>query len=151
MGLLDRWTKKKEEEQLQKNSSVKTNDIVLPKKEKTEKIKVKTEEKKVEVKQLEKTGNGNAYKVLLKPLVTEKSAVMGSLNKYAFLVHKDTNKNEISKAVKAVYGVKPIAVNVINSQGRSVRFGRAMGRRSDFKKAIVTLAKGDTITVHEGV
>jgi len=54
-------------------------------------------------------------------------------------------------AVEELYGTKPERVNVINVQGKVMRFGRSMGRRSDFKKAIVTLPSGKTINLHEGV
>jgi large subunit ribosomal protein L23 len=73
------------------------------------------------------------------------------LNKYSFVVQKDANKNQIMQAVQELYGVKPVSVNMINVDGRRVRFGRSMGRRSDYKKAIVTLPKGKAITIHEGV
>ncbi|NIA18342.1 MAG: 50S ribosomal protein L23 [Actinobacteria bacterium] len=94
---------------------------------------------------------GNAYKVLVKPLVTEKASVMGTLNKYFFAVAIGANKIEIAKAVQDVYGVKPISVNIIRMQGKSVRHGRTMGKRKDWKKAIVTLKKGESIKVYEGV
>jgi large subunit ribosomal protein L23 len=57
----------------------------------------------------------------------------------------------IKRAVKELYGVMPARVTVAHVQGRYVRFGRSMGRRSDYKKAVVTLPKGSTITIHEGV
>ncbi|HSR88819.1 MAG TPA: 50S ribosomal protein L23 [Candidatus Udaeobacter sp.] len=92
-----------------------------------------------------------AFKVLVKPLVTEKSAVAESKNKYSFVVAKSANKDQIKKAIEEVYGVKPSNVNVANIEGRRVRFGRSMGRRSDYKKAIITLPQGKTIDIHTGV
>lgn len=92
-----------------------------------------------------------AYRLLVKPLVTEKAANAGVINKYIFTVSNDANKIEISKAIKEVYGVKPADVNVINVKGKKVRFGRTMGKRKDTRKAIVTLAKGESINIYEGV
>jgi large subunit ribosomal protein L23 len=89
--------------------------------------------------------------VLLRALVTEKSAIKQSENKYSFVVANSANKAVIKKAVEEVYGVKPLSVNVINAQGKAIRFGNHFGKRSDFRKAIVTLPKGKSIVIHEGV
>jgi len=99
------------------------------------------------------TGNkvSNAYKVLVKPLVTEKGANFATSNKYLFAVANDTNKVEIKKAIEDVYGIKPTDVNVMNVLGKTKRFGRIKGKRKDWKKAIVTLPEGKTINVYEGV
>lgn len=98
-----------------------------------------------------KVAFGNAYKILAKPLVTEKVSNLGALNKYVFAVALRTNKIEVAKAVREVYGVKPVSVNVIKMEGKKARYGRISGRRKDWKKAIVTLPKGETIKVYEGV
>ena len=66
-------------------------------------------------------------------------------------VGKTATKDAIKKAIKDVYGIKPRRVNVIHTDGKNVRFGRFKGRRSDYKKAIVTLPKGQKIEIHEGV
>jgi len=92
-----------------------------------------------------------AHRVLVRPLITEKAANFGVLNKYAFVVAGNSNKVEVAKAVQAVYGVKPVNVNIICVKGKAVARGRIKGRRSDLKKAIVTLKKGDTIQIYEGV
>lgn len=92
-----------------------------------------------------------AHRVLIRPLITEKAANLGTLNKYAFVVSDKANKIEVSKAVTAVYGVKPINVNIVCVKGKVVTRGRLKGRRSDLKKAIVTLKKGETIQIYEGV
>ena len=92
-----------------------------------------------------------AHRVLIRPLITEKAANLGTLNKYAFVVSDKANKIEVSKAVAAVYGVKPINVNIVCVKGKVVTRGRLKGRRSDLKKAIVTLKKGETIQIYEGV
>lgn len=92
-----------------------------------------------------------AHRVLVRPLITEKAANFGVLNKYAFVVTENSTKVEVAKAVLAVYGVKPVNVNIVCVKGKAVTRGRIKGRRSDFKKAIVTLKKGDTIQIYEGV
>ena len=95
--------------------------------------------------------NGRAYRVLLRPLITEKASNLGVLNKYFFAVADEANKIEISKAVFNVYGIKPIAVNVVSMQGKKTRNGKIKGKRKDWKKAIVTLPKGKSINLYEGV
>ncbi len=92
-----------------------------------------------------------AYRVLLKPLITEKAASLSSENKYVFAVAKSSNKIEITKAIFEVYGVKPKSVNIVIVKGKKVRHGRIIGKRKDWKKAIVTLPKGKTINIYEGV
>ncbi len=99
-----------------------------------------------------KLGAGKlAYKVIIKPLVTEKAAILQSQNKYGFVVAVWATKQQIRAAVNELYGVDARSVRVINVQGRRVRFGRNSGRRSDYKKALVTLKAGQSITIHEGV
>jgi len=93
-----------------------------------------------------------AYHVLLKPIISEKASRQQTTeNQYFFAVAKDTNKIEVAKAVKIAYGVTPLSVNIINSEGKSRRYGRYVGKRKDWKKAIVTLPKGKTIALYEGV
>ncbi|MFA6306955.1 MAG: 50S ribosomal protein L23 [Patescibacteria group bacterium] len=94
---------------------------------------------------------GNAYKIIMKPLVTEKVSGLGALNKYVFAVAKNANKIEVAKAIKEIYGIKPVGVNVIRMSGKKARYGRISGQRKDWKKAIITLPKGETIKVYEGV
>ncbi len=92
-----------------------------------------------------------AGRVLVRPLVTEKATNLMSAGQYAFVVSSRANKIDVAKAVRAAYGVEPLAVNVISVQGKRVSRGRIQGRRKDWKKAIVTLAKGQTIKLYEGV
>ncbi len=112
---------------------------------------VKKEVKKTDKKKDIKKIKGSAYRVLVKPLITEKVTELGELNKYGFEVSVKTNKTEIAKAIKEVYGVTPISVNIINMRGKRVRFGRTMGKKKDWKKAIITLKKGEKIEVYQGV
>jgi len=92
-----------------------------------------------------------AYKIVIKPLVTEKVSNLGAQNKYVFQVAARANKIDITKAINGIYGVKPIKVNIINLSGKKAGYGRITGRRKDWKKAIVTLPAGQTIKVYEGV
>jgi len=99
-----------------------------------------------------KTGKYSAAShLLVKPLVTEKATNLSAENKYIFVVENKANKIEVAKAIESVYGVKPISVNIIRSEGKRVSRGRIRGQRKDWKKAIVTLAKGETITIYEGI
>jgi len=102
-----------------------------------------------------KTGSNSrfegAFRVLAKPLVTEKATELVSQNKYTFVVAREANKIEVAKAVYAVYGVKPMSVNIVSMKGKAVTRGRIKGKRKDWKKAVVTLKKGESIKIYEGV
>jgi large subunit ribosomal protein L23 len=95
------------------------------------------------------------YDVLRRPIVTEKSSYQsGDLNQYAFEVHKKATKAQIKEAVEAMFDVSVLRVNVLNvppKRTRRARSRRLLVRRSSIKKAIVTLAPGQTIDVFEGV
>ncbi len=92
-----------------------------------------------------------AYRIVIKPLVTEKVSDLGAHNKYVFQVAAKANKISVAKAISVIYGVKPIKVNIINLSGKKAGYGRIKGRRKDWKKAIITLPAGQTIKVYEGV
>jgi large subunit ribosomal protein L23 len=92
------------------------------------------------------------YSVIKKPLVTEKSTIAREeANKYAFEVDRRANKIEIEKAVEKLFKVKVVTVRTMNMAGKKKKMGRIVGRKSDWKKAIVTLAPGQTIEVFEKV
>jgi len=103
------------------------------------------------LKKVNKHDTKEAYRVLIRPLITEKASFLKVENKYLFEVNKKTNKSEIKKAVYHVYGVWPTKVNIINLQGRDVRYGRTHGLTKAVKKAMVTLKQGDSIEIYEGV
>jgi large subunit ribosomal protein L23 len=106
-------------------------------------------EGKVEAK---KSSSGSAaYRVLLRPLVTEKGSHMGVENKYLFEVDYNTNKIEVAKAIQSAYGIKPVKVNMMKFDGKIIRRGRTEGRRKRWKKAIVTLPVGKSIQIYEGI
>lgn len=92
-----------------------------------------------------------AHEILIKPLVTEKATNLSTLNQYVFMVATSANKIEVAKAISAVYHVKPLSINLINVKGKKVTRGRIRGVRKDWKKAVVTLAAGQTIKMYEGV
>ncbi|NCU39513.1 50S ribosomal protein L23 [Candidatus Falkowbacteria bacterium] len=109
---------------------------------------------KTESKKGKKVANINfqgASKVLVRPLVTEKATNLAAESKYVFVVHADANKISVAKSIQAIYGVKPLDVNMVNMKGKQVARGRIKGKRKDWKKAIVTLKKGETIAIYEGV
>ena len=88
--------------------------------------------------------------IIKKPVITEKmTAISEKLNRYAFIVDKRANKLQIKKAVEDLYDVKVVAVNTMNYEGKSksryTKSGVITGKVSDTKKAIVTLAEGETI------
>ena len=91
------------------------------------------------------------YTILRHPVVTEKSSLGSQNGQITFAVSIDATKPEIKAAVEALYGVKVTAVNTLVRKGKARRFGGIMGRRSDGKKAMVTLAEGQTIDLAQQV
>jgi large subunit ribosomal protein L23 len=91
------------------------------------------------------------FDLLLKPVVTEKSTVGVENNQVTFKVALNATKPEIKEAVETVFGVKVNAVNTLRQQGKVKRFRGIVGKRPDYKKAIVTLAEGETIDITTGV
>jgi len=88
--------------------------------------------------------------ILISPLITEKStSQQNTSNSYTFKVSVNANKIEIRKAVETIFNVSVIDVNTINQRGKIKRMGRFAGKRADWKKAIVKLKTGDTITDFE--
>ena len=91
------------------------------------------------------------YDLIRKPIITEKSTILGEYGKYVFEVSPSSNKPSIKKAIEEIFGVKVKAVNVLNQKGKVKRFRGIIGRRSDVKKAIVTLEKDHTIDLAGGI
>ncbi len=88
--------------------------------------------------------------VLVRPLLTEKmTALRESANQVGFLVRADANRVQIKQAIESLLKVKVERVNVLNVRGKLKRLGRFAGRRSDWKKAIVTLKKGEKLELYE--
>ncbi len=87
---------------------------------------------------------------LLRPLITEKSTTgLATDNTYGFEVTVGANKHQIRTAIERFYGVDVVAVRTLVVRGKLKRFGRHAGKRSNWKKAYVTLAQGQTISVLE--
>jgi len=95
------------------------------------------------------------YDVLVRPLITEKSSYQsGSLNQYSFVVDGKASKTMVKDAVETLFDVDVVRVNIINApakRGRRARSRRLLVRRPAFKKAIITLAEGETLEIFEGV
>ncbi len=96
--------------------------------------------------------NLEMYKVIMRPLITEKSTLQkDNKNQLTFEVDKKVNKIEIGIAVEKLFNVKVLNVNTINMVGKKKRQGKNLGKKRDWKKAIVTLKEGDHIDFFEGV
>ncbi len=93
----------------------------------------------------------HTYQVIVRPLITEKATILAGDNKYCFEVDRRANKNQIREAVQVAFSVRVLKVNTLNVHGKMRRFGRNYTRTRDWKKAIVTLAEGDSIQLFEGV
>jgi len=93
----------------------------------------------------------NPRDIIIKPVVSEKSTELLSLNKYTFWTTKKANKTEIKRAVEELFKVKVLRVNTINAKGKKKRVRQIIGKTPDRKKAIVTLREGDKIEIFEGV
>ena len=87
--------------------------------------------------------------VILRPIVSEKSYAGLERNSYTFLVDPRANKTEIKEAIQAIWDVRVISVNTLNRRGKMKRRGYTKGKRPDQKRAIVTLAEGDSIEIFE--
>ena len=91
------------------------------------------------------------YDTLLAPVITEKATLLTEQNKVVFKVAKDATKDEIAAAVEELFKVKVVKVNTLIAKGKTKRFRGILGRRSDVKKAIVTLQAGQTIDISTGL
>ena len=91
------------------------------------------------------------YDVVLAPHITEKSTMLSEHNAVVFRVAPDASKPQIKAAVEALFNVKVTGVNTMVAKGKSKRWKGKPYQRSDFKKAIVTLAEGQSIDITEGV
>jgi len=93
----------------------------------------------------------NLYAVIKRPMITEKGTLHKELaNMVTFEVHPGANKKEIKAAVEAIFKVHVLKIRTLNQQGKIKRVGRKSGRKSDWKKAIVTLRPEDRIEFFEG-
>lgn len=100
-----------------------------------------------------KTNNVTAamYDTLVRPVITEKSMLSSEAGKVTFLVPLSASKEDVKAAVEAIFNVKVNKVNTIRQFGKTKRFRVYEGQRSDYKKALVTLADGQNIDVTTGI
>jgi large subunit ribosomal protein L23 len=91
------------------------------------------------------------YDVIVSPVVTEKSTLASESNQVVFNVARKATKPEIKAAVEALFGVKVTGVNTLLRKGKVKRFRGTIGRQSDVKKAVVTLAEGHAIDIATGL
>ncbi len=96
-------------------------------------------------------GEGRKFDVLLAPVITEKSTRGSEHNQVTFRVRLEATKPEIKVAVEKLFKVKVTGVNTVRQNGKIKRFRGLIGKRDDFKKAIVTLAEGQTIDITSGL
>jgi large subunit ribosomal protein L23 len=91
------------------------------------------------------------YQTILSPLVTEKATALSEQNQFVFRVAIDAAKPEIKASVEALFGVKVLDVNTLVVKGKTKRFKGRPGQRSDWKKAMVRLAEGQSIDLTTGL
>ena len=91
------------------------------------------------------------YDTILAPVITEKATLLSEQNKVVFQVAADASKDEIAAAVEALFKVNVTKVNTLNVKGKTKRFRGIKGKRADVKKAIVTLADGQSIDITTGL
>lgn len=91
------------------------------------------------------------YDTLVRPVITEKSMLSSEAGKVVFRVPLEASKEAIKAAVEAIFSVKVVKVNTIRQLGKVKRFKGYLGQRSDYKKALVTLAEGQNIDVTTGI
>ena len=164
MGILKKLKMKKPDDQKVESTKIEQSEV-KPSEVKTESVgkappsvkvvdtpKKKTQ-KKVAVKKSTSTKglSEELSDIILRPLVTEKSAILADASQYIFVVSKKANRIQVRSAIRALYGITPESVNIQNVRGKVVRFGRKKGKRIDWKKAIITMPKGTKIDVYEGV
>lgn len=92
-----------------------------------------------------------AYDIIRRPLITEKSNIQkDELGQYSFEVDRSANRIEIRRAIEQIFSVKVRSVRTMHVRGKIKRRGRILGKRKDWKKAIVTLTPGERIPFFEG-
>jgi len=141
MSILNKFKKDKKQE---------SKGVREPKKKESKDDSKKVQEKSKSKKAVARV-DSSSFRAVVNPIISEKATYLSAENKYVFEVFKNSNKKEISQAIKDIYGVEPVKVNIINVLGKTRRYGRYTGNTKDRKKAIVTLKQGQTIQVYEGV
>lgn len=139
---------KKPEKKIEKPRPLKEKkeDVLVGKKE-TKEEKESLKKKKSPKTTFEKVDIGDAHRVVVSPLVSEKATDLVSYNQYVFKVRNCANKVEVKKAISRLYGVIVTDVRIINIPKKRRRLGRSEGYKSGYKKAVVSLKKGDKIEI----
>ncbi|MBB4155427.1 large subunit ribosomal protein L23 [Sphingomonas jinjuensis] len=101
-------------------------------------------------KQQHKAVDNRHYDVIVAPHITEKATMLSEQNAVVFQVSRDASKPQIKAAVEAIFDTKVVSVNTLVQKGKTKRWKGAPYQRSDLKKAIVTLAEGQSIDITEG-
>ncbi|MDD4555745.1 MAG: 50S ribosomal protein L23 [Alphaproteobacteria bacterium] len=91
------------------------------------------------------------YDTLVRPVITEKSMISSEAGKVTFMVPLDATKGEVKSAVESIFNTKVVKVNTVRQFGKEKVFKGRIGQRSDYKKAIVTLADGQNIDITTGI
>ncbi len=92
----------------------------------------------------------DATQIIIRPIVSEKSYVLATVNKYTFRVHDDAHKTQVRQAVEELFDVRVERVNIVKVQPKPKRRGMFKGTRPGWKKAIVQLREGESIEIFEG-
>ena len=149
MSILDKITKKKDDKKNTKEKQEKkVVDKKTDKKEVIEKKKSESSKKTVKAKKVSKEKMPVHYfELIKKPHISEKALRFNSENKYVFVISQSANKSEVKKVVASLYGVIVESVNIIKVPSKPKKFKGMPGIKNGYKKAIVTLAKGNAIDI----
>jgi large subunit ribosomal protein L23 len=93
----------------------------------------------------------DASQIIIRPVVSEKSYVLATADKYTFRVHADAHKTQIKQAIEELFGVKVLEVRTLSVKSKPKRRGYTAGRTRAWKKAIVQVRAGDTIPIFQGL
>lgn len=153
MGLFDRFTSQKGKDDKKTTPGSKPAKPTVAEKQKQafkavpkgEEPKTTSDKSKSAPAKPIKENTDQAYRILDRAVVTEKSTRLNRINQYVFAIAPSANKTDVAQAVEQVYGVRPAAVNIVNLPAKPVRYGRFQGRTVRRRKAIVTLPAGKTI------
>lgn len=93
----------------------------------------------------------NATQIIIRPVVSEKSYVLASVDKYTFRVHPDAHKTQIRQAIEELFDVKVVGVHTMSVKSKPKRRGYTSGKTRSWKKAVVQVRPGDTIPIFQGL
>ncbi len=147
MGLFDRLRKKHQDVGKDKKPANAKEAVAATPAKEAEAPKTEKAEKATKKPRVLKANTRHAHRTLLRPILTEKSTRLTSLNQYVFAVPTTAGKVEVRDAVFAAYGVRPVHVTTRTVKGKAIRFGLVKGTQKSWKKATVTLPTGKTIDV----